>query len=273
MSELLKGYPALGESAGLKNTALKVDSNTENLRQKPGATQAKFETITCRSLRAVHLRECLKYELLRIIATSTTACAHLADENDEVAIATLRRLWPIIKTERGLRPGDGKEALIVLDHAGNTARLGLVTDQACDSLDDGTQGAAYDKRAGAKAPEIHLCPECSCVVPPRAPACPQCGHTFPATTDILESGGELVEFNSGERGGQGAPADKRLWHGALAWIAAENDYKPGWIANQFKTKFGHWPIARYAEPRRPTVEISNWVRSRQIAFARARRRA
>jgi hypothetical protein len=63
MSELSKGYPALGESAGLKNTALKVDTNTENLRQKPGATQAKFETITCRSLRAVHLRESRGHDL------------------------------------------------------------------------------------------------------------------------------------------------------------------------------------------------------------------
>jgi DNA repair protein RadD len=172
---------------------------------------------------------------------------------------------------RGLRPAEGKDALIILDHAGNTARLGLVTDQACDSLDDGTPGAAYDKRAVGKTPEIKLCPECSCVVPPRAPACPQCGHLFPATSDVTESGGKLVEFNSGKRGGQGTAADKILWHGALAWIAAEKGYKPGWVSNQFRTRFGHWPIACYAGPRRPTVEISNWVRSRQIAFAKATR--
>jgi DNA repair protein RadD len=174
---------------------------------------------------------------------------------------------------RGLRTAEGKDSLIVLDHTGNTARLGLVTDQSCDSLDNGTPGAAYDKRAGAKAPEIKLCPECSCIVPPRAPACPECSHPFPAITDIREGSGELVEFHSGERGGQGATADKILWHAALAWIAAEKDYKPGWIGRQFLTKFGHYPIARYAEPRRPTVEIRNWVRSRQIAFAKARRRA
>jgi DNA repair protein RadD len=174
---------------------------------------------------------------------------------------------------RGLRTAEGKEALIVLDHAGNTARLGLVTDQACDSLDDGAPGAAYDRRSGAAAAVIKLCPACSCVVPPRAPACPQCGHEFPATTDIREGRGELVEFHSGERGGPGAIADKRAWHAGLAWIADSKGYKPGWVGNQFKTRFGHYPIARYVEPRQPTVEISNWVRSRQIAFAKARRRA
>ena len=133
------------------------------------------------------------------------------------------------------------------------------------------QIAMAHKRAVGKTPEIKLCPECSCVVPPRAPACPQCGHLFPATSDVTESGGKLVEFNSGKRGGQGTAADKILWHGALAWIAAEKGYKPGWVSNQFRTRFGHWPIACYAGPRRPTVEISNWVRSRQIAFAKATR--
>ena len=174
---------------------------------------------------------------------------------------------------RGLRTAEGKEALIVLDHAGNTARLGMVTDQCCHSLDDGTPGAAYDKRGIGNAPDIHFCPECFGVVPPRAPTCLQCGHEFPATTDVYEGGGELVEFNSGERGGQGAPPDKVLWHEALAWIAEEKGYKAGWVANQFKTKFGHWPIDRYAEPVRPTVEIRNWVRSRQIAYAKSRRSA
>jgi hypothetical protein len=61
--------------------------------------QAEFATITCRSLRAVHLRECLKYEALRIIAVATTASAFLADEDDAGALEALRRLWPIIKID------------------------------------------------------------------------------------------------------------------------------------------------------------------------------
>ena len=40
---------------------------------------------------------------------------------------------------RGLRTAEGKDKLLVLDHAGNTLRLGLVTDISHDSLDDGEQ--------------------------------------------------------------------------------------------------------------------------------------
>ena len=40
---------------------------------------------------------------------------------------------------RGLRTAEGKDKLIVLDHAGNSLRLGLVTDIEHDHLDDGEQ--------------------------------------------------------------------------------------------------------------------------------------
>jgi superfamily II DNA or RNA helicase len=40
---------------------------------------------------------------------------------------------------RGLRPAEGKDKLIILDHAGNHLRLGLVTDIGQDYLDDGTE--------------------------------------------------------------------------------------------------------------------------------------
>jgi hypothetical protein len=44
----------------------------------------------------------------------------------------------------------------------------------------------------------------------------------------------------------------------------------GWAAHQFKEKFGFWPEARHQPEREPTPE--NWVRSRQIAYAKARQR-
>jgi DNA repair protein RadD len=67
---------------------------------------------------------------------------------------------------RGLRPSPGKEHLIVLDHAGNHQRLGLVTDIGCGELDDGDAGQSYDKDGRVAVPIIKLCPECNCVLPP-----------------------------------------------------------------------------------------------------------
>jgi|SRR5450631_962684 hypothetical protein len=92
--------PTLDKSAGPLNTSLNETSNTENHRQEPDLTQAEFAaSITCRSLRAGELRECLRYEALRVIAVATTASAYLADEDDEGALDAFRRLWKSVKTD------------------------------------------------------------------------------------------------------------------------------------------------------------------------------
>jgi DNA repair protein RadD len=67
--------------------------------------------------------------------------------------------------------------------------------------------------------------------------------------------------------------DPAEWHGMLTYIAEGRGYKPGWIAHKFKEKFGHWPAQRYAPAIEPTREVLSWVRSRNIAFAKARRAA
>jgi DNA repair protein RadD len=46
---------------------------------------------------------------------------------------------------RGLRPAEGKDHLIVLDHAGNHQRLGLVTDIHFGELDNGEANRDFDK--------------------------------------------------------------------------------------------------------------------------------
>jgi hypothetical protein len=56
----------------------------------------------------------------------------------------------------------------------------------------------------------------------------------------------------------------------LTHIAEERGYKPGWIAHKFKEKFGHWPTRRYVPQIEPSPEVLSWVRSRNIAYAKAR---
>jgi DNA repair protein RadD len=69
-------------------------------------------------------------------------------------------------------------------------------------------------------------------------------------------------------------AKKDLWHGALVKIAKQKGYAKahGWAAHKFREKFGHWPTLNYPPEREPIVEILNWVRSRNVAFAKARAR-
>ena len=160
---------------------------------------------------------------------------------------------------RGLRLGPGKNHLLILDHAGNHHRLGLVTDIDFEVLHAGVAGkAAYDTAKSNDEPIIRLCPECSCVQAPRARECPQCGHVFLAVTKVIEADGELVELGRKASGNRYDP-DRDYWQGAFQMIALRKGYKPGWAAVQFKEKFGEWPERKIVPEREPTVEILNWV--------------
>jgi hypothetical protein len=66
-------------------------------------------------------------------------------------------------------------------------------------------------------------------------------------------------------------ATKLRWLGMFNWIAAERGYKPSWAAVNYKQKFGAWPSnGIVVEPITPTAECRSWVRSRLIAYAKAR---
>ena len=58
----------------------------------------------------------------------------------------------------------------------------------------------------------------------------------------------------------------------LTHIALERGYKAGWASHKYKEKFGHWPPADTA-PIPPSPEVLSWVRSRNIAYAKARKTA
>ena len=69
-------------------------------------------------------------------------------------------------------------------------------------------------------------------------------------------------------------ADKRFWHGALWFIANERARsRPfntrGWVYHKYLDKFGHKPPWDSPAPVPPSQEIRAWVRSRDIAFAKA----
>jgi superfamily II DNA or RNA helicase len=98
---------------------------------------------------------------------------------------------------RGLRTTEGKDHLLILDHAGNHLRLGMVTDISQDRLDNGMgrQGARDLARERSK-PLPKRCEECSAVVSRMARACPACGAPIRAKTEVESAEGELVEFGS-----------------------------------------------------------------------------
>ena len=172
---------------------------------------------------------------------------------------------------RGLRPSEGKDKLVVLDHAGNALRLGLVTDIHRDRLDDGEEKAAARKQREQSEPLPKLCEACKAVVPIAATACPACGEPVRALTTVQEVEGDLVELSSRRSGRRDIPEwERRRFYAELLGLAEERGYAAGWAAHKFREKFAHWPNGYDRVALEPSVATRNWVRSRQIAFAKAR---
>jgi hypothetical protein len=67
--------------------------------------------------------------------------------------------------------------------------------------------------------------------------------------------------------------DKADFYGELKMIGRERGYKEGWSAMQYRERLGVWPNdpgIRFAEPLRPTRDTLGWLKSRQIAWVKAR---
>jgi DNA repair protein RadD len=174
---------------------------------------------------------------------------------------------------RGLRPAEGKSDVVILDHSGTVFRHGLPEDHVEWTLDPDRRATSPEhvKRQSSHTSRLLECTQCGTLRVGGKP-CPNCGllpkrpAEFVATAD-----GELGLVKGGKAT---APSydevEKDRWLGMLTHIAEERDYRPGWIAHKFKEKFGSWPTRRYVPAIKPSPEVQSWVRSRLIAYARAR---
>ncbi|WP_315729127.1 DEAD/DEAH box helicase [Bradyrhizobium sp. SZCCHNS2015] len=171
---------------------------------------------------------------------------------------------------RGLRTADGKDDCLILDHSDNHLRLGFVTDIHHDKLDDGRERQKAEPKAKEALPK--KCPKCAFLKPPKTPICSACGFKPEVKSKIQNKAGELVEFAA--RGAR-KPIDRgeqAIFYAELKHFATMREFKSGWIAHKFKDKFGTWPPHDFERlpPAKPTVTTLNWIRSRQIAWAKAR---
>jgi DNA repair protein RadD len=183
---------------------------------------------------------------------------------------------------RGLRPAPGKTALAVLDHAGAIYRHGCVEDEIEWTLEP-------DKRAANKAHTVKCVRNTDGGYSSRLVDCKGCGakrmsgevcqhcgyYPKPPADAVLFKDGILALYDRQNRAvqGSGDPHEQMRWHGMLAGYAHRRGYKPGWAAYKFKEKFGHWPPRLQPKPIEPAREVLAWIRSRIIAYAKAKGRA
>ena len=178
---------------------------------------------------------------------------------------------------RALRTAPGKLAAVILDHSDTTAKLGFVTDIHHEHLDSGkanTKAAPQER----KEPLPKECEACAYLMPVRARICPNCQHQVKPECSIVEQDGELQEIVPGKLlkvSGKKiwSYEEKKVFLAELKGYAADKGYKPGWAGMKFKDKFGEFPeqsINRVSPANVLSPGTVLWIRSRNIAWAKAR---
>jgi len=166
---------------------------------------------------------------------------------------------------RILRPFEGKERAILLDHSGSTKELGFPTDIHPVELDDGKpkKTTGSDKEKKEALPK--KCPSCSYLKPAKDHKCPICGFAPQKASDVEVVAGVLTKKEKAKEA-KLAGLDKQAVFSELYQMAKERGYKPGWCANQYRGIFGVWPKGLKEVGRPPSLVVQNMVKAAIIRF-------
>lgn len=168
---------------------------------------------------------------------------------------------------RVLRPADGKTRALLLDHSGSTARLGHPCEDLPLELDDGKPKAASKQKAERSEPLPKPCASCHFMKPAKVHVCPKCGFAPEQQSDVLVGDGELVKMERKK------PIRKEVGqhiYSQLLGYAQNKGYKTGWAFWKYEEFTGKEARGLRQVAATPTPEILNWIKSRQIAGAKAR---
>jgi superfamily II DNA or RNA helicase len=181
---------------------------------------------------------------------------------------TKSEMLHVQKSGRGLRVNAGTEDLLVLDHAGNALRLGLVTDIQHTALSSGAEDAPAERAKAERLPKP--CAECGTLKAERV--CPHCGHESKAGHGVEVAEGQLVEITG--KAGKKKPApthdEKQIFYSMALWMADERGYSEGWAAHKYRERFGVWPRNLTRDRVPADAAFLGWEKSRRIAWAKGR---
>ncbi len=178
------------------------------------------------------------------------------------AAPTKSEMLHVQKIGRGLRINPGTEDCVILDHAGNTLRLGLVTDIRHERLDETQPGDRQERKAQAeKLPKE--CANCGCLVTTRI--CPFCHHERRPASGVETVDGELVEVGRVRVPTMG---EKQLFWSMALFLDRDRKRDGKLAKGLYKGKFGVWPRGLADIPTQPDQAFMNYEKSRRIAYAK-----
>ena len=178
---------------------------------------------------------------------------------------------------RVLRPAPGKMNAIVLDHSGAVFLHGFVEDYVAWPLEPdirATSPAHASRLSRYKTLPLLECTECGCIRVAGQP-CAACGFLPKRPSEpIVFAEGDLALVDRQRRTAQPVsdPNERMRWYAELLWIEQERGYRRGYAKHKYREKFAAEPHG-YLQPREASPEVLAWVRSRNIAWAKAREKA
>ncbi len=180
---------------------------------------------------------------------------------------------------RGLRPYPGKTDCLILDHADGIRMHGIPTSDVIWDLVSDSRAWKAPVVKDRKEPADWTCENCGFVnQASRSPYCLSCGErAMKLPQGLAVEDGHLIRVDA--QTPEKPPKPREYTMEQKGWFFAElrsyarsKGYRDGWVANQYRQKFGVWPNhpeIRQAANRPTSPQTLAWIRSRQIAYAKA----
>lgn len=168
---------------------------------------------------------------------------------------------------RGSRLHPTKSDCIVIYHGHNFDELGPIDAPIEWSLDD--KSTIRERRQKAqkerKEPKDITCKACGYIFQSRR-SCPKCQHEMISKGEAIPyHDADLVEVK------KVTPIDKRNFYAQLLGYCQQHGKRESYALALFRNKFNEWPYGKKTvEPMAPSAEVLNYVKSRQIAYAKGR---
>lgn len=176
---------------------------------------------------------------------------------------------------RIMRPHDSKDTAIWLDHSGNFLRFRDQWDDLCangvSALDDGAEKVKPEPTDKEK--EAAKCPRCNHLWNSSSDVCSHCGFVRAKKNEVVTVAGEMAELTLIPKQEKYSAEFKENFYAQLIGFALEKGHNPGSAFHRYVEKFGVQPSMAKPAAREPGPEVRNWIKSRQIAYAKRRKAA
>ncbi len=183
---------------------------------------------------------------------------------------TEREVWDIL--DCGPNNRFTCEGLLVHNcHSGNYLRFRDqwedLYENGVSKLDDGAEKAK--KEPTDKEKEAAKCPVCGHLWPGGSDTCLHCGHVRPRRNEVMDIPGEMVELDGASKKQLYTSEFREQFYKELIGYLRSTGKNDGRAYYLYKDKFGVAPAWK-KEPLTPSIDVINYVRHANIAFAKRR---